>query len=56
MSHAAWTRLEAAAQVAGTRRIDSLFAAEPDRVAALSVEAAGIYLDLSKQTYTWGTR
>ena len=52
MLKAAWSRLEAAAHNARDRRIDSLFSAEPDRVAALSLEAAGLYLDLSKQPWS----
>ena len=35
-------------QQLGVRRIDELFAAEPDRLARLSFEAAGIYFDWSK--------
>jgi glucose-6-phosphate isomerase len=49
---AAWTRLRHAADGARRRRITELFAAEPDRVAALTVEAAGLRLDLSKQPWS----
>ncbi|MDP3854999.1 glucose-6-phosphate isomerase [Phenylobacterium sp.] len=56
MLKAAWSRLEAAAQSARDRCIDSLFAAEPDRVAAMSVEAAGLYLDLAKQPWSRAER
>ncbi|HEX6865920.1 MAG TPA: glucose-6-phosphate isomerase, partial [Caulobacteraceae bacterium] len=51
MTADARTRFEAAARKAGERRIESLFAAEPDRLARLSVEAAGLSLDLSKQPW-----
>jgi glucose-6-phosphate isomerase len=44
---AAWTRFEAA--VAGTGPLLGLFDAEPRRLRALAVEAAGLRLDLSKQ-------
>jgi glucose-6-phosphate isomerase len=49
---AAWTRLESVAAVAGQRRIDSLFPLEPDRLGRLSLEAAGLYMDLSKQPWS----
>lgn len=49
---AAWRQLEAAAQDAGDRRIANLFAAEPDRLARLVVEAPEILLDLSKQPWS----
>jgi glucose-6-phosphate isomerase len=48
----AWTRFDLAAKAASQVRIDSLFVAEPDRLADMSVEAAGLYLDLSKQAWT----
>ncbi|HWA63765.1 MAG TPA: glucose-6-phosphate isomerase, partial [Caulobacteraceae bacterium] len=43
---AAWDRFEAAVRGAG--RIEALFEAEPDRLARLSLETCGLYLDLSK--------
>ena len=49
---AAWSRLEAAGEAARHRRIVELFAAEPDRLASLSVTAAGLDLDLSKQPWS----
>ncbi len=51
MTADAWKTFEAATRKAGGRRIDSLFAAEPDRLQRLSVEAAGLSLDLSKQPW-----
>ena len=48
----AWTRLEAAGAEAKGRRIVDLFAAEPDRLETLVVEAAGLRLDLSKQPWS----
>jgi glucose-6-phosphate isomerase len=49
---AAWSALHAAAERARVRRIGSLFAAEPARLARLRVEAAGLSLDLSKQPWS----
>ncbi len=46
----AWAALKAAA--AQTRRIETLFADEPGRLAALSLDAAGLHLDLSKQPWS----
>ena len=51
---AAWTRLEAAGAAAQGRRIVDLFATEPDRLARLTAEAAGLRLDLSKQPWSLG--
>ncbi|HQP20484.1 MAG TPA: glucose-6-phosphate isomerase, partial [Phenylobacterium sp.] len=48
----AWSRLEAAGEAAKGRRIASLFAAEPDRLEAMVVEACGLRLDFSKQPWT----
>ncbi|MGR4865381.1 glucose-6-phosphate isomerase [Caulobacter sp. LARHSG274] len=48
---AAWTRLEAAAQAAGEKRIVEMFAAEPGRLAALTLDVAGLHIDLSKQAW-----
>ncbi len=48
----AWTTFDrTAAETARTRIVDQ-FAADPDRLARMSVEAAGLYLDLSKQSWT----
>jgi len=49
---AAWAALNAAAERARARRIASLFDAEPDRLERLTVEAAGLRLDLSKQPWS----
>jgi glucose-6-phosphate isomerase len=49
---AAWTRLEAAGREAATARLVDLFEAEPDRLQRLRVDAAGLHLDLSKQSWT----
>jgi glucose-6-phosphate isomerase len=49
---AAWGRLKNAAAKAETRRIDSLYAAEPDRLDRLTVEAAGLEVELSKQPWS----
>ena len=49
---AAWTALSAAADAARDRRIDGLFAAEPDRLKTLTLSAAGLELDLSKQPWS----
>jgi len=49
---AAWAALNAAAVRARARRIVSLFDAEPDRLDRLTVEAAGLRLDLSKQPWS----
>ncbi|WP_312160992.1 glucose-6-phosphate isomerase [Phenylobacterium sp.] len=49
---AAWTQLETLAQAARERRIADLFKAEPRRLDRLSVEAAGLLLDLSKQPWS----
>jgi glucose-6-phosphate isomerase len=47
----AWTRLEAAAQAAGEKRIVAFFDAEPGRLAALTLDVAGLHIDLSKQAW-----
>jgi glucose-6-phosphate isomerase len=49
---AAWARLLSAAGAAKDRRIAALFDAEPDRLARLSVAAAGLELDLSKHPWS----
>jgi len=49
---AAWTALETAAQKDQGVRIESLFAAEPDRLSRLTLDAAGLFLDFSKQPWS----
>jgi glucose-6-phosphate isomerase len=49
---AAWSRFDAAAERASSTRIVELFAAEPERLQRNSVAAAGLALDLSKQSWT----
>jgi glucose-6-phosphate isomerase len=49
---AAWAALHAAAERARVRRVASLFAAEPGRLARLTLDAAGLTLDLSKQPWS----
>ena len=46
-----WTRLEAAAKAAGDKRIVEFFDAEPGRLEALTLDVAGLHLDLSKQAW-----
>ena len=48
----AWKTFDRTAAEAGQTRIADQFAADPDRLARMSVEAAGLYLDLSKQSWT----
>jgi glucose-6-phosphate isomerase len=52
MPHAAWTELEAVARRDADARISDQFAADPDRLSRLTVDAAGLHLDLSKQSWT----
>src|SRR4051794_12260798 len=47
-----WTAFEEAARTAAGKRIADYFAAEPDRLRAMTLEAAGLYLDLSKQPWS----
>jgi glucose-6-phosphate isomerase len=49
---AAWDAFERAARNDAQQRILDLFAAEPDRVARLTVGAAGLSVDLSKQPWS----
>ena len=49
---AAWAALNAAAERARHRRIAALFDVEPGRLSRLTVEAAGLTLDLSKQPWS----
>ena len=46
---AAWARFDRAAEAAAHTPILSLYAAEPDRMATMTLDAAGLHLDLSKQ-------
>jgi glucose-6-phosphate isomerase len=48
----AWTTLEAAARTDAGSRIERRFAAEPGRLQRLTLEAAGVFLDLSKQPWS----
>ncbi|HEX3918562.1 MAG TPA: glucose-6-phosphate isomerase [Caulobacteraceae bacterium] len=48
----AWVALEAAAKADGAKPIKGLFDAEPDRLTTLTLEAAGLSLDLSKQPWS----
>jgi glucose-6-phosphate isomerase len=48
---AAWTRLEAAAKAAGEKRIVEFFDAEPRRLETLTLDVAGLHIDLSKQAW-----
>jgi glucose-6-phosphate isomerase len=49
---AAWSALQADADASRRRSILSLYAAEPDRLQRLTIEAAGLTLDLSKQPWS----
>ena len=51
-TEAAWARFEAAARDAATTPIAARLAAEPDRLARLTLDAAGLHLDLSKQPWS----
>ena len=46
---AAWARLDAVAHALGGTTLNELFAAEPERVAGMSVAACGLHGDFSKQ-------
>jgi glucose-6-phosphate isomerase len=48
----AWAVFDRAAERASGQRIAALFGKEPDRLSRLTVEAAGLTLDLSKQSWT----
>ncbi|CAN5410084.1 glucose-6-phosphate isomerase [soil metagenome] len=47
-----WTAFDAAAKTQADARIVDQFAADPGRLGQMSVEAAGLYVDLSKQSWT----
>ena len=49
---AAWTAFDRAAASAAQTRIVDMFGVEPDRLARMTVDAAGVTLDLSKQAWT----
>ncbi|MCG8442413.1 MAG: glucose-6-phosphate isomerase [Caulobacterales bacterium] len=49
MTHAAWSALTARAAPARARTLAGLFEAEPDRARRLTIDAAGLIADLSKQ-------
>jgi len=46
-----WTRFEHAARNSATGRLVDLYEAEPDRLERLTLDAAGLHLDLSKQPW-----
>jgi glucose-6-phosphate isomerase len=48
----AWRAFDEAAERASSRSIAGLFEAEPDRLARMSLDVAGLHLDLSKQALT----
>jgi glucose-6-phosphate isomerase len=52
---AAWKKLQAHFKVIGPRHLRELFAEDPDRGEQLTLEAAGIYLDYSKNRITRAT-
>ena len=52
---AAWKKLQAHFKTIGSRHLRELFAQEPDRGRQLTLEAAGIYLDYSKNRITRDT-
>jgi len=49
---AAWAAFEAAAKADGARRIAGRFDEEPDRLGRLTLDAAGLFLDLAKQPWS----
>ncbi|HEX3405695.1 MAG TPA: glucose-6-phosphate isomerase, partial [Caulobacteraceae bacterium] len=49
---AAWAALQAQAKTDGAGHIAARFDAEPDRLQQLSLEAAGLFVDLSKQPWS----
>ena len=52
MTENAWSALEAAAAHDARIPIPEMFAREPDRLKRMTVTAAGLYLDLSKQAWS----
>jgi glucose-6-phosphate isomerase len=52
---AAWKKLQAHFKVIGPRHLRELFAEDPDRGEELTLEAAGVYLDYSKNRITRAT-
>jgi glucose-6-phosphate isomerase len=51
-TEAAWDRFEAAARDAARTTIADRLAGEPDRLSRLTLDAAGLHLDLSKQPWS----
>ena len=47
----AWSRLQDAAKAAGEKRIVEFFDSEPGRLEALTLDVAGLHIDLSKQAW-----
>lgn len=52
----AWQALAGHAQSVAPQHLNSLFAKNPQRAQQLSVDAAGLFLDYSKQRLTLETR
>jgi len=52
MPHSAWTTLTQRAERDQDAAILDQFTADPDRLSRLTLDAAGLYLDLSKQSWT----
>ncbi|MFK0297672.1 glucose-6-phosphate isomerase [Brevundimonas sp. NPDC090276] len=52
MPHAAWSELEAVARRDADARIADQFTVDADRLSQMTVDAAGLHLDLSKQSWT----
>ncbi|WP_313576407.1 glucose-6-phosphate isomerase [Brevundimonas sp.] len=52
MPHAAWAELEAAARRDIDARIQDQFTADAGRLARLTLDVAGLHIDLSKQSWT----
>src|SRR5580700_8282472 len=52
---AAWKKLQAHFKAVGTHHLRELFAEDPDRGEQLTLEAAGVYLDYSKNRITRAT-
>lgn len=48
----AWDDFDAAARAAAQTKIVDQFAADPDRLSRMSLDVAGLHLDLSKQAWT----
>ena len=48
----AWSDFDSAAKAAASTRIVDQFVADPDRLSRMSLDVAGLHLDLSKQSWT----